>query len=179
MNRTSFFIPPFIRILHWRLHGPERPTSAVAPTSKGYTCASATESAGPATRQESFASGKACITVPSHDGEPEYDLCESTPAVGSCSGHGFVNGAFYNVTNVTKLTLTVTDTLTSGVLECSPEILAKHTCLRHAVVYNRAQGCTIRDEMVILHCLDSKWFRRNHLYVGLSRVTRGSDIRVM
>ena len=31
---------------------------------------------------------------------------------------------------------------------------------------------------VVLHDLHSKYFRRPHLYVGLSRVTRGSDIRL-
>ena len=72
----------------------------------------------------------------------------------------------------------VVDKLTGEVMECSAEVLAKHTCLAHAVVYNRAQGLTIREQTCVLHDMHSKYFRRPHLYVGLSRVTRGVDIRL-
>jgi hypothetical protein len=50
--------------------------------------------------------------------------------------------------------------------------------LAHAVVYHRAQGCTIRDQLVVLHDLTSPWFRKSHLYVGLSRPTNGTHIRI-
>ena len=131
--------------------------------------------------QEAFAEGKPGVTVPAHDGEPEYTCVPGTPLVGSCTNRGFVNGAFYEVIHsVDNLgwNLHVIDKLTGAILECSPDVLAKHTCLGHAVVYNRAQGLTIRDQTVVLHDMQSRYFRRPHLYVGLSRVTRGEDIRV-
>jgi len=128
--------------------------------------------------QEAFAAGKPAVTVPAHDGEPEYACVEGTPLVGSCTGRGFVNGAFYEVKAFKQQLFECLDKLTGEVLECSAEVLAKHTCLAHAVVYNRAQGLTIRDQTVVLHDLQSKYFRRPHLYVGLSRVTRGEDIRI-
>ena len=131
-----------------------------------------------ALRQLSFATNKACITIPAHDGEPEYALCISTPIVGSSTSKGFVNGAFYEVSAVNADCMNVVDLLTGASIECTAEVLSKHTCLAWAVVYNRAQGCTIRDKQVILHDLSSTFFRRAHLYVGLSRVTNGSDIRV-
>ena len=128
--------------------------------------------------------------MPAHDGEPEYTCVAGTPLVGSCTGRGFVNGAFYEVVKMfpkprhffTNAFLTnnllVLDKLTGETIECTPDQLAKHTQLGWAVVYNRAQGLTIRDQTVVLHDLASKYFRRPHLYVGLSRVTRGSDIRI-
>ena len=97
--------------------------------------------------------------------------------VGCCTAKGFTNGAFYEVCAISE-TLKVTDTLTGAVIECTAEVLSKHTCVAHAVVHNRCQGATIRSRKVILHDLASPWFRRAHLYVGLSRVTSGADIRV-
>ena len=128
-------------------------------------------------RQESFAADKVTVAVPAHDGECEYHLCAGTPLVGSCTGRGFVNGAFFTVEEVGE-TVKVRDNLTAAVIECTTDILAKHTCLAHAVVYNRAQGCTIRDQLVVLHDLASPWFRISHLFVGLSRVTDGGAIRI-
>ena len=141
--------------------------------------------------QEKFAEGKHAITVPAYEGEPEYACTAGTPLVGSCTGRGFVNGAFYEVNDfltnfsdrntevqTNRLNLKVVDKLTGEVIECSAEVLAKHTCLAHAVVYNRAQGLTIRDQTCVLHDFQSKFFRKPHLYVGLSRVTRRSDIRL-
>ena len=117
------------------------------------------------------------VRIPAHDGEPEYQVEAGTPLVGSCTGRGFVNGAFYTVVSA-NTGVRVRDQLTKEILECSPDVLAKHTCLAHAVVYNRAQGLTIHAQTVVLHDMQSQFFRRPHLYVGLSRVTRGSDIRL-
>ena len=39
-------------------------------------------------RQEAFATGKATVVVPAHDGEAEYPLCAGTPLVGTCTGRG-------------------------------------------------------------------------------------------
>ena len=130
-----------------------------------------------ATKQEQFALDKPGIGVSAYDGEPEYTCVVGSPLVGSCTGKGFVNGAFYEVAKIDG-NLSVLDKLTGEVVECTPDQLAKHCHLGWAVVYNRAQGLTIRDQTVVLHDMASKYFRRPHLYVGLSRVTRGSDIRI-
>ena len=122
------------------------------------------------------------VEVPEHDGEPSYWCAAGTPLVGSCTGRAFVNGAFYSIQSVSGNSdgwkVRVQDTLTEQVLEVTPEALSKHTCLAHAIVYNRAQGATVRDKTIACHDLDSKWFSRAHLYVGLSRVTDGSSIRI-
>jgi hypothetical protein len=39
------------------------------------------------------------------------------------------------------------------------------------------QGLTITDRFVILHSFASPFFRRQHLYVGASRVKLGSQLR--
>jgi hypothetical protein len=118
------------------------------------------------------------VLVPCYDGECEYACVKGTPPVGSCTGHKFVNGAFYEMVSHTDVAVTVRDTLNEDAFECTPDVLSKHTQLAHAVVYNRAQGLTIKDKTVVLHSLGSSFFRREHLYVGLSRVTSGSDIRI-
>ena len=128
-----------------------------------------------AIHQAALADGKAGLEIPGHDGEPEYRCVVGTPLTGCCTAHGFVNGAFYVVVNIAGLK--VKDCLTEEVLDVSPEILAKHTCLGHAVVYNRAQGMTCKQR-VVLHDMGSTYFGRRHLYVGLSRVTRGQDLLV-
>ena len=119
--------------------------------------------------------------MPAHDGEPAYRCVPGTPLVGSCTGRGFVNGAFYEVSSICEdlsAMLKVFDKLTGEVLERTPQILAKHTCLARAVVYQRSQGLTCRGQTVCLHDLCSCYFRRSALYVGLSRVTDGNDIRI-
>ena len=124
-------------------------------------------------RQEAFAAGKATLVVPAHDGEAAYNLCTGTPLVGCCTGgRGFVNGAFYTVQDVSVCSqLQVLDKLTGVIISCGLDVLAKHSSLAHAVVFHRAQGLSISDQRVILHDFQSPWFRRAHLYVGLSRVT--------
>ena len=114
------------------------------------------------------------IAVPSHDTEGPYTIAVGTPLIGSSSGHGFVNGAFYEMAQLEPPK--VKDLLTEDLLECTAEVLSKHTCLAHAIVYNKAQGMTISDTKIILHDLTSPYFRRAHLYVGLSRVCDGKQI---
>jgi hypothetical protein len=99
-----------------------------------------------------------------------------TPLVGSSTQRGVVNGAFYEVVGLEPLRLR--DTLTGELIESSVELLPKLCCLAHAVVYNRAQGLTISDQTVVLHCFESRFWRRAHLYVGLSRVRDGRQIRL-
>jgi len=120
--------------------------------------------------------GDSGIQMSAFDGELPYRIVVGTPLVGSCTGRGIINGAFYTVIEIRPIK--IQDLLNGDVTEITPELLVKHTCLAHAVVYNRAQGLTIRDQTVVLHCFDSKYFRRAHLYVGLSRVTNGSNIRL-
>jgi hypothetical protein len=128
-------------------------------------------------RQEAFVVGKATVVVPAHDGEHEYPLCAGTPLVSCCSGRGFVNGAFFTVEEV-GVVVKVRDNLTEAIIECTTDILVRHLSLAHAVVYNKVQGCTVAGRLVVLHDLASPWFRRAHLYVGLSRVTDGANIRI-
>jgi hypothetical protein len=91
------------------------------------------------------------VLVPCYDGECEYMCVQDTPLVGSCTGHRFVNGAVYEVIPHTDIAVTARDTLNEDVLECTPDVLSKHTQLAHAVIYNRAQGLTIKDKTVVLH----------------------------
>ena len=128
------------------------------------------------TEQDKFCKGKESILMPTHEGETEYNCVIGTPLVGSCTNKKFLNGAFYEVISIHPLQ--IKDTLTNEIIECTSEILSKHTCLAHAVVYNKAQGLTIKNKTICLHDMNSKYFRRNHLYVGLSRVTNGNDIRI-
>ena len=117
------------------------------------------------------------MLVSGHE-EPEYICCAGTPLVGTCTSRGFCNGAFYEVLAVSKDCVKVRDSLTQQVLEVTSETLGRHTAVAWAVVYHRAQGLTIRDKVVALHDLESKFLTRAHVFVGLSRVTAGTDIRV-
>ena len=125
--------------------------------------------------QDAFA-GDIGLNIEEFDSEPAYKCIPGTPLVGSCTSRGIVNGAFYEVICINPLKLQ--DTLNLDVTECSVEQLPKLCCLAHAVVYNRAQGLTIPEKHVVLHCFGSCYFRRAHLYVGLSRVKSGSQIRL-
>ena len=128
-------------------------------------------------RQEAFAIDQQTLEIPSHDGEASYQLCVGTPLVGSCTIRRIVNGAFYTVQSIVD-GIFIKDSLTDEILECTVEQISKNTCLAHSVVYNRCQGCTVGDQNVILHCFASNFFRRPHLYVGLSRVANGNQIRI-
>ena len=125
--------------------------------------------------QDTFA-GDSGLIIGEFDTEAAYRCITGTPLVGSCTSRGIVNGAFYEVICIDPLKLR--DTLNGNVTECTVEQLPKLCVLAHAVVYNRAQGLTIHDKHVVLHCFGSCYFRRAHLYVGLSRVKSGSQIRL-
>jgi len=121
--------------------------------------------------------GSVGVGIPPHDGEPGYAIAPGTPLVGSCTAHGFVNGAFYETLQASAACVKVLDRLTGATIEVAPDRLARHTCLAHAVVYNRAQGCTVPDTTVILWDLEATHATMAHLYVGLSRVCSGAQIR--
>jgi ATP-dependent exoDNAse (exonuclease V) alpha subunit len=125
--------------------------------------------------QELFSQGKMSILIPEHDESP-YNCVIGTPIIGTCTNRKIINGAFYEVININPLQ--IKDTLTDDILSCTPDLLSKNTSLAHSVVYNKAQGLTIKNKVICLHDMQSKHFKRNHLYVGLSRVTNGCDIRV-
>ena len=125
--------------------------------------------------QDAFA-GDCGLSISEFDSEPAYRCIPGTPLVGSCTSRGIVNGAFYEVICINPLKLR--DTLNGDIIESTVEHLPKLCVLAHAVVYNRAQGLTIHEKHVVLHCFGSYYFRRAHLYVGLSRVKSGSQIRL-
>ena len=69
------------------------------------------------------------------------------------------------------------DEATEEEFEVTIEALSKHTLLAHAMVYNKVQGATEQGS-VMLHDTSSKYFRKSHLYVGLSRVIDGLLVHV-
>ena len=127
-------------------------------------------------RQLKFSHGKEVVKVEGHDGEDLYSCCVGTPLVGSITQRSFVNGAFYTVRSIGE-TMVVQDDLTQELIECTVDQLSKSCCLSHCLVYNRGQGCTLTG-LVTLHDFSSPHFRISHLYVGLSRPTQGSCIRI-
>ena len=66
------------------------------------------------------------------------------------------------------------DELTEYEFEVSLEAVNKHCLLAWAMTYQKVQGST-EAGTVMLHNTSSKYFRRSHLYVGLSRVTDGGN----
>ena len=92
---------------------------------------------------------------------------------GSTSGK-FVNGARYMVTRVGEK-IGLRDEQTLEEFEATAEAVSKHCLLAWSMVYNKTQGCT-ESGTVMLHDTGSKYFRRCHLYVGLSRVTDGGNV---
>ena len=65
------------------------------------------------------------------------------------------------------------DTMTEDEFDVTPEFISKHCLLAHAMVYNKTQGST-ESGSVMLHDTASPYFKRCHLYVGLSRVVDGA-----
>ena len=59
----------------------------------------------------------------------------------------------------------------------TPEQVGRCTLLAWAMVYNKVQGSTEKGT-ICLHGCSSPYFRKCHLYVGLSRVTAGSNVFV-
>ncbi len=70
--------------------------------------------------------------------------------------------------------LTLEDELTGDKFTASLEAVSRHTLLAWAMVYNKAQGCTV-EGTVCLHDMASRYMRRSALYVGLSRVIDGGN----
>ena len=125
-------------------------------------------------KQARAANGKTCLEVPVGD-DPAYKCFVGTRLIGSATGGKFINGARYRVKGLGPQQLMLEDELTEGKFTASLEAVSRHTLLAWAIVYNKAQACTV-EGTVCLWDLGSRWFRRSHLYVGLSRVTDGGNV---
>ena len=108
--------------------------------------------------------------------DPEYDCCIGTKLVGNCTSGRFVNGARYLVISFSE-NLVLKDQATEKEFEATPEQVGRCCLLAHALVYPKVQGST-EEGSVMLHGTSSPYFRKCHLYVGLSRVTAGSNVFV-
>ena len=118
--------------------------------------------------------GKPCIEIP--DGiDPSYQCFVGTKLVGNCTNGKIINGARYEVTEINKEQAQLKDEITENIFWVSLEIISQRCLLAHAMTYPKVQGCTEKDKRVFLHDLNSKNLKRNHLYVGLSRVTDGTS----
>ena len=67
------------------------------------------------------------------------------------------------------------DTLKNLDFETSVEAISKNCILGWALTYPKVQGNT-ETGTICLHDLNSKNFKKSHLYVGLSRVKNGQNI---
>jgi hypothetical protein len=123
-------------------------------------------------KQKRLAVGRECVEIPAGN-DPEFPCFVGTKLVGNSTSGRIVNGGRYTVTAVGKDKLSLVDDMTDEAFETSLETCGKCCLLAHALVYNKVQGST-ENGTVMLHDTSSKYFRRCHLYVGLSRVTDGS-----
>ena len=91
-----------------------------------------------------------------------------------CANQGrFINSAWYSVLAVGG-TILLEDQHDKSTFEVTPEVLSQNGMLAWALTYNRLQGAT-HTGTLCLHNMNSKYFQRHHLYVGLSRVTHGEN----
>jgi len=124
-------------------------------------------------RQEQAAIGKKCVPIPKGD-DPAFSCFVGTKLVGSSTYGKFVNGGRYKVVCLNPLRVEDDAGVT---FDTTAEQISKHCMLAFALVYPKVQGITELGT-VMLHDLDSKFFQKNHLYVGLSRVTTGCNVYV-
>ena len=125
-------------------------------------------------KQAAAAQGKQCIEIPAND-DPKFQCFVGTRLVESATTGKFVNGGRYTVTGLGDGCICLRDETTNDVFQASVEAVSKHTMLAWAMVYPKVQGCT-ESGTVMLHDMRSPYLRRCHLYVGLSRVTDGSNV---
>ena len=97
--------------------------------------------------------------------------------MGSATTGKFVNGGGYTVTELGDGCISLRDEITKDIFQASVEAVSKHCMLAHAMVYQKVQGCT-ENGTVMLHDMRSPYLQRCHLYVGLSRVTDGSNVSI-
>ncbi len=125
-------------------------------------------------KQRQAAEGKECVVVPAGD-DPAFSCFVGTRLVGSSTGGRFVNGGRYSVTRIGGERACLKDEMTEDEFETSLEAISKHCLLAWAMTYPKVQGST-ESSTVLLHDMGSKFLRRCHLYVGLSRTTSGSNV---
>ena len=97
--------------------------------------------------------------------------------MGSSTAGKFVNGGRYTVICIGPERIGLKDEMTGDEFETTPDAISKHCLLAWAMVYNKVQGCT-ETGTVMLHDTSSPYFKKCHLYVGLSRATEGSNVFV-
>ena len=127
-------------------------------------------------KQAQAAVGKECIDIPA-GGDPSFRCFVGTKLVGSSTTGKVVNGGRYTVTTSSKEQIRLKDQMTEDEFDVSPEFISKHCLLAHAMVYNKTQGAT-ETGTVVLHDTSSPYFKKCHLYVGLSRVTDGTRVSI-
>ena len=127
-------------------------------------------------RQLKEAKGKDAVTVPAEGAEPDYPLFAGTRLIGCLTTKRTTNGVFYLVLSIGDVCL-LQDELTGQTFEATLEEVAKWTQLRWAMTYSKAQGQTLKGS-VGLWDLDSRYFTRANLYVGISRVRDGDLLHV-
>ena len=109
-----------------------------------------------------------------------YSCCVGTRLMGCnnsfrSKSQEIKNGELFEVTGINLTHITLRNE--RGEISLTPQQLAKHCRLCWAVTYPSIQGRTL-DGTVSVWDLDSKHFTARHLYVGVSRATHGSKVRV-
>ena len=127
-------------------------------------------------KQQRLAEGRECVEVPAGD-DPAFQCFVGTKVVGNSTAGRIVNGGRYTVTAIGKEKVALVDDMTGDAFEASLEAVGRCCLLAHAMVYNKIQGATEKGT-VMLHDMGSRYLKRSHLYVGLSRVTDGSNVFV-
>ena len=128
-------------------------------------------------KQAKVAIGTECIEIPAGD-DPSFQCFVGTELVGSSTTGKVVNGGRYLVMAISKEQVRLKDQMTENEFDVSPEFISKHCLLGHALVYNKVQGAT-EQGIILLHNTTSPYFKRCHLYVGLSRATDGCSSHVI
>ena len=137
-------------------------------------------------RVNSVMQGRAAVLVADDqkvwvDGETPYYCFAGTKLTGANSTlRPIINGAFLIVTKIsaTKETVFLKDEDIGGEeFEVTIHQLIKHTRLRHALTLRSAQGRSLHGTITI-HDVSSTHFSSTHLYVALSRATRGRDVSI-
>ena len=126
-------------------------------------------------KQKRLAEGRECVEIPAGD-DPAFPCFVATKLVGNSTSGRIVNGGRYTVTAIGKEKVALRDDMTEDAFEASLEAVGR-SLLAHAMVYNQIQGATEKGT-VMLHGMGSRYLKRSHLYVGLSRVTNGSNVSI-
>jgi hypothetical protein len=106
----------------------------------------------------------------------------------SQTNHKILNGVHYEVKEVTALVVVVQMTeryrtqestgFLQGMIALTHREASESLRLLHAQTYRSAQGCTIRDTPVLLMDTRHRYLDHRMFIVGLSRVERGSQLRL-